>query len=196
MKKFFGEFKKFITRGNVMDLAVGVIIGGAFTAIVTALTSNILQPLINALISVIFGDGSLAVYTVLVGSAEDLANSIYIDWGAFISAIINFLLIAIVLFIIVKIVNKIGEDNDKFKSELKKNILTKEEKNEMKALGLNYRDIKEVKKFKADKAAAAEAEAQKAALEQQAAEEESKKHTTEYLLEEIKVLLQKSVDNK
>ncbi|MBQ6727339.1 MAG: MscL family protein, partial [Clostridia bacterium] len=68
MKKVASEFKKFITRGNVIDLAVGVIIGGAFTAIVTALTTNILQPLINALISVLFGDGSLAVYTVLIGS--------------------------------------------------------------------------------------------------------------------------------
>ena len=51
MKKFFGEFKKFITRGNILDLAVGVIVGGAFTAIVTSLTNNIIRPLINWIIA-------------------------------------------------------------------------------------------------------------------------------------------------
>ena len=69
MKKFFEEFKTFITRGNVLDMAVGVIVGGAFTAIVTALTKNILQPLINWIIYLISGSqGSLdGVYTFLVG---------------------------------------------------------------------------------------------------------------------------------
>lgn len=104
--KVFGEFKKFITKGNVVDLAVGVIIGGAFTAIVTALTTNILQPLINALIAIIGGQDALAgAVTILRGTKEDLANAIFIDWGAFISAIINFFLVALVLFIIVKIIN-------------------------------------------------------------------------------------------
>lgn len=120
MKKFFSEFKKFISRGNVMDMAVGMIIGAAFTAIVTALSNGILKPIINALIYVLCGNNADALnkmYTPLVPvwqlDAEgkelvgqlDLTKSIYIDWGAFISAIINFLLIAIVLFCIIKAFN-------------------------------------------------------------------------------------------
>ena len=104
MKKFFGEFKKFITRGNVLDMAVGVIVGGAFTAIVNGLSNNILKPLINWLIAALIGkDGLTGAITMLSPAyaedgALDLASSIYIDWGAFISAVINFFLIAFVLF--------------------------------------------------------------------------------------------------
>ena len=66
MKKFFGEFKKFITRGNILDLAVGVIVGGAFTAIVTSLTNNIIRPFINWIIMLISGkEGLSEVYTFL-----------------------------------------------------------------------------------------------------------------------------------
>ncbi len=105
MKKFFKEFKEFISRGNVLDLAVGVIIGGAFSAIITALTNGILMPLINALLAK-GGNGLESAYTILVRAETDgvldLSKSIYIDWGAFITAIINFLLIALVLFIIIK----------------------------------------------------------------------------------------------
>lgn len=120
--KILNEFKQFISRGNVIDLAVGVIIGGAFTAVVTALTTNILQPLINSLIALIVGKKSLAgAVTILIGSKNDLANAIYIDWGAFISAIINFFLVAIVLFFIVKLINKVRESGEKLKQlELEK----------------------------------------------------------------------------
>ncbi|MCM1043306.1 MAG: MscL family protein, partial [Corallococcus sp.] len=66
MKKFFKEFKDFITRGNVLDMAVGVIVGGAFTAIVNALSNNILKPFINWLLALIFGANSLSeLYTFL-----------------------------------------------------------------------------------------------------------------------------------
>lgn len=66
MKKFFGEFKAFITRGNVLDMAVGVIVGSAFTAIVTALSNNILKPIINWILALCLGTGSLeGVYTFL-----------------------------------------------------------------------------------------------------------------------------------
>ena len=113
MRKFFKEFGAFIKRGNVLDMAVGVIVGGAFTAIVTALSNGILKPFINWIIWLCNGknEGSLeSIYTVLHGVTGadgnlDLANSIYIDWGAFISAIINFLLIAFVVFTIVKVIN-------------------------------------------------------------------------------------------
>lgn len=120
--KIIAEFKAFISRGNVIDLAVGVIIGGAFTAIVTALTTHILQPLINWLITLIGGQDALAgAVTILSGSKEDLANAIYIDWGAFISAIVNFFLVAIVLFVIIKIINMARESAEKVKAlELEK----------------------------------------------------------------------------
>ncbi len=139
-KGFFKEFKEFITRGNVLDLAVGIIIGGAFTAIVTALTSGILQPLINWIIGLIIpGDGLNAARTVLgnyvgtdgaqyaytslmpAGVAVDWSATNYIDWGAFISAIINFLLVALVLFLIVKAINKAREASEKAKEKLAKN---------------------------------------------------------------------------
>lgn len=113
-KGFFKEFKEFISRGNVLDMAIGIIIGGAFTAIVNALSNNILKPIINWILASILGKDSLSeVYTFLVKRyAEDnvtidLAQSIYIDWGAFINAIINFLLIALVLFLIIKTINSV-----------------------------------------------------------------------------------------
>lgn len=94
MKKFLQEFKEFISKGNVMDLAVGVIIGGAFSSIVTSLTDNIIKPLINCI-----GGAEVQGKIHLVGEN-------YIDYGAFISAIINFLIMALIIFVMVKIVNK------------------------------------------------------------------------------------------
>lgn len=197
MKKFFGEFKTFITRGNVMDLAVGVIIGGAFTAIVTALTSNILQPLINWFLAAIIGgeDALASAVTILkpaydAGGAIDLANSIYINWGAFISAVINFILVALVLFAIVKSINKLSESNKKLSGGIKE---FKAAKKEMKAAGLDYKNAEEVKKYMADKEEKEKKEAEKLAEEQKAAEIEAKKHSTEGLLEQIKDLLEKQV---
>lgn len=131
MKKFFKEFKTFITRGNVLDMAVGVIVGGAFTAIVNALSNNILKPVINWVLALIFGQDSLSnIYTYLkkvyikdaLGNATteiDLTQSIYIDWGSFINAIINFIIIAFVLFCIVKAINKVQEQTNEAKQKLK-----------------------------------------------------------------------------
>lgn len=136
MKKFFSEFKQFITRGNVLDMAVGVIVGGAFTAIVNALSNNILKPLINWVLALIFGANSLSeIYTFLrkVPAADgtiDLAQSIYIDWGAFINAIINFILIALVLFCIVKAINSVHNRAQKLKEKMAK----KEEEEKMVAV--------------------------------------------------------------
>lgn len=120
MKKFFSEFLTFIKRGNVLDMAVGVIVGSAFTAIVTALSNGILKPLINWVLALAGGNSNAleSAYTILKATYTvneagekvlDLANSIYIDWGAFISSIINFILIAFVVFCIVKAINKARE---------------------------------------------------------------------------------------
>ena len=89
------EFKEFISKGNVMDMAVGIIIGGAFTAIVGSLVESILMPIIGA----ISGGKSVADMSITVGNAA-------IGYGAFIQAIIDFLLIAWVLFMIIKALNK------------------------------------------------------------------------------------------
>ena len=206
MKKFASEFKTFITRGNVVDLAVGVIIGGAFTAIVNGLSDYILKPLINALLFLILGKGSLEnIYTFLhqetmvdEGGATvvDLANSIYIDWGAFISAIINFFIIAIVLFVIVKFINHMRENHDRIMDDILDDIPTKEDRKDMKAKGIKIKDRDAVKKYMEEKKARLEQE--KIALEEKAKQdaEEAKKNSTEGLLLQIKELLEKNIESK
>ena len=194
MGKFFEEFKKFITRGNVIDMAVGVIVGSAFTAIVNALGNNILKPVVNWLLSLVFGANSLSeVYTFLKkafdeAGAVDLANSIYIDWGAFINAIINFFITAFVLFCIVKAFNKMRENGGKAEKAML-NGVTKEEVKEMKKQGLNFRNDADVKKF-LDAKAKAEAEA-KAAADEKARKEREANPTTEDLLKEILAIMKK-----
>lgn len=95
MKNFFSEFKKFIMRGNVLDLAVGVIIGAAFQAIVTSLTNDIISPILG-----IFGGMNFDNLSVNVNGAE-------IMYGKFLTALINFLIMAFIIFLIVKFINKI-----------------------------------------------------------------------------------------
>ena len=142
MKKFFEEFKKFITRGNVIDMAVGVTVGGAFTAIVNALSNSIIKPFINWLIAVLVGADTLSSsFTFLKkvtdeAGAVDLTQSIYIDWGAFINAIINFFIIAFVLFCIVKAINTITETQKAMTSKLLENVISYADKKEMKARGI------------------------------------------------------------
>lgn len=95
MKKFFAEFKEFVMRGNVFDLAVGVIIGAAFQAIVTSLTNDIISPILGIFGGMDFSDMSFTI------------NGATIAYGKFITAIINFLIMAFIIFLIVKLVNKI-----------------------------------------------------------------------------------------
>lgn len=197
MKKFFGEFKKFITRGNVLDMAVGVIIGGAFTAIVNGLSNFILKPLINWLIASMFGDGSFENAVTFLNKVKneageiDLSKSIYIDWGAFINAVINFFLIAIVLFCIVKTINSIQENKQKLAEGIKNKKLSKEEKKELKAAGIRIKDKSAVKAYldkKEAKAKLAEEEANKLKAEQEL-QERLANPTTEDLLKQIRDLL-------
>lgn len=101
MKSFFDEFKKFILRGNVMDMAVGVIIGAAFQAIVTSLVNDIISPIIGLIANT---DMSYLVWTV--GDVE-------IRYGAFITAIINFIIMAFVIFTIVRTINKVADSHKK-----------------------------------------------------------------------------------
>ena len=102
---FIGEFKEFIMRGNVMDMAVGVIIGGAFSGIVTALTDDFINPLINGIGGAEVG-GTLKIYGGQV-----------IKYGDFITAVINFIIRAFVLFLLLKGFNKIASIGKKEEAE-------------------------------------------------------------------------------
>ncbi|MBO4288883.1 MAG: large conductance mechanosensitive channel protein MscL [Lachnospiraceae bacterium] len=106
MKKFFKEFGAFIARGNVLDMAVGIIIGGAFTAIISSLVENIFAPLIG----MILGGIDFAGINVTVGSAV-------LEIGKFLSAVITFILTAFVLFLVIKSINKAREKAEKKKAE-------------------------------------------------------------------------------
>lgn len=101
MKGFIEEFKKFIMRGNVLDMAVGVIVGGAFTSIVTSLNTDILSPLLG-----VFGGTDFTHLIVTLGTGEDAPVLAY---GNFITAIINFLITAFVIFCLVKLINKLND---------------------------------------------------------------------------------------
>lgn len=101
MKKFVSEFKEFISRGNVLDMAVGVVIGGASTAIVTALVDNI----ITSLIGILVGGLDFTGLSVKVGEA-------IIGYGAFIQAVINFLLISFVIFCVIRSFNKLAKKKE------------------------------------------------------------------------------------
>lgn len=192
MKKFFGEFKKFITRGNIVDMAVGVIVGSSFTAIVNALSNNILKPVINWLLAIILGKDALSeLFTFLKRvdlegtTTPDLANSIYIDWGAFILAVINFLIIAFVLFCIVKFINSMRDNANELDKKAKK--ITKEDRKAMKAQGIKPRDTEAVKAyFEAKEAAEAALKAEEEAAEKAKQEAERLANpTTEDLLKAI-----------
>ena len=102
-KGFIGEFKEFVMRGNVMDMAVGVIIGAAFGNIVSSLTDNFINPLI----AVVTGGAEKDENGVmqLVGGKFTIAN-VDFNYGAFLSAVLNFLIIAFILFCVIKAVNK------------------------------------------------------------------------------------------
>lgn len=178
MKKFFKEFKEFITRGNILDLAVGVIIGGAFNAIVTTLNQSVLMPVVNwalsfiskgaELCTVLTGPGTIpmseytgtADVTPIVVNGVEYYSVIYINWSAFIESIINFFFVALTLFIIIKVAmtfhNKMHE---------------KKMKEEQERLAL---------------------EAEKARLEAEAKAKEPKPVTETDLLVEIRDLLKKS----
>ena len=205
MKNFFAEFKKFITRGNVVDMAVGVTVGSAFTAIVNGLSNFVLKPIINWVLALILGKNSLSeLYTFLktvtkdvlneagevVGSEIDLATSIYIDWGSFINAILNFFIIAFVLFVIVKFINNVREGSEKIKKTKPK----KEDIKAMKALGIKLCDKTAVEKYYVDKAvkeAEAKAKADAEAAEKARLEREANP-TTEDLLKEILACIKKN----
>ncbi len=205
MKKFFTEFKKFITRGNVVDMAVGVIVGSSFTAIVNGLSNYILKPIINWILAMLLGKDTLSeVFTFLVrvdkeelneageviGMVPDLTQSIYIDWGAFINAVINFFLVALVLFIIVKSINRVRENKKTLIEAYSDDNPTREEKKEMRKRGIKFSDKAAVAAYYAEKAQKIEDE--KKAAEEKARLERLANPTTEDLLKKIVALLEEN----
>lgn len=155
MKGLWKEFKAFIFRGNVVDMAIGVIVASAFTAIVNGLSTYVLKPLVNWVIASLIGADSLTgVFTMLKGGYVNVLDettgevigrtpeptAIYINWGEFINAIINFLMIALTLFIILKTFTSIKKrmnikagiqaklDADEELNDIEKRILRKWEK--------------------------------------------------------------------
>lgn len=186
MKKFIAEFKKFITRGNVIDMAVGVIIGSAFSTIVTSLTNKIIMPLINKLLS-FGGNGLDSAYTFLdkvyaTDGTIDYAKSIYIDWGAFITAIINFFLIALVLFTVIKVVASSRKALEDLSKTVSKKTISREERKLLKSRGIDVKNrelaFAELEKIAQEDKAKKEAE-----------EKANYKPTTNELLAEIIELL-------
>jgi len=200
MKQFFKDFKAFISRGNILDMAVGVIIGSAFSAIVTALTNKIIMPLINLVLSLGGENGLSSAYTFLkkVYDTEgliDLDNSIYIDWGAFITAILNFLIIAFTLFLILRVAMKSSQFFKRSTADFKKSQLTKEDKKALKEKGISLKDKEAVKAYRLEKARIEE-ENKKLEAEKQAQLEAQKKlenPSEQELLKEIRDLLKTQV---
>lgn len=146
MKKFIQEFKAFITKGNILDMAVGVIIGGAFNTIVTTLNKEVLMPIVNWALSYIAGGSELCTVlpnyvlfdpVIHEGATPIIVNGIsyysvnFINWSSLIESIINFFFIALTLFIIVKVAKYATIKRKKFEQEimakLNKNQKTKED---------------------------------------------------------------------
>ena len=122
MKGFFGEFKKFIMRGNVIDLAVGVIIGGAFQAIVNSLVNDFVSPVLSLLTKGInFADKFIVLASTdeVFATAEAAKEAGYatLNYGSFITAVINFLIMAFVIFLLVKGINKVSDLGKKKEEE-------------------------------------------------------------------------------
>lgn len=202
MKGLWTEFKKFISRGNVVDMAIGVVIGTAFTAIVNAVTKGILMPLVNwAVVAATGGQGLEGLRTVLgdpvidsTTGAIDWAATSYIDWGTFINSIIDFLLIALLLFTILKIFTSLRNAS---------NGLTGEEAKKRREMIKQFRKEEGMSFMEAsEKADAAIAEAKKAEEEAKAAAEAAEAakpkvdEETLRVLSEIRDMLQKEKQDK
>ena len=108
MKKFFEEFKKFAMRGNVIDLAVGVVVGGAFGKITTSLVNDIIMPAVSMLTGGInFNDWKIVLKQAVIENGEEIAAAVTINYGTFISVIIDFIILAFAVFCMVKAINSL-----------------------------------------------------------------------------------------
>ena len=187
MKKLWEDFKKFISRGNVVDMAVGVAVASAFTAIVTAFTKGFITPLLALITGATdLSDLKWVVSQTVDAETGEVVGEIAFLWGDFLQKIIDFLIIAFTLFIVLRIVTAIGEYTERLReaaeAALHKDELDAEEKraNEEKA-------AKEAEEEAAAEAARAAAEAEAAKVKA----EEERLLRQEQLLIEIRDLLKK-----
>lgn len=186
MKKFWEDFKKFIKRGNVVDMAVGVAVASAFTAIVTAFTKGFINPLL-ALIS---NNSTQADLKWIIRpeikdpvTEEIIQSEVALLWGGFVQAIINFVIVALTLFIVMRIVSAFSNRAKKLSADVK-NFLSDED--EKAAAAAEAAKLAEEEAKAAEEAARLEAEnAEKAKI----AAEEERKVREEALLTEIRDLL-------
>ena len=200
MKKFWADFKKFITRGNVVDMAVGVAVASAFTAIVTAFTKGFITPLLALLTN----DSDLTEMKWIVRpevSHLDEAGEVVVDiaevallWGAFVQKIIDFLIIALTLFIVMRIASAVAAHSAKIRTNMA-NALTHKDEEEAARLAAEEAakaeaeaEAARVAAEEAEKAAAAEAEALRLA-EEEKQKEKARLEREEALLTEIRDLL-------
>lgn len=121
--KFISEFKEFISRGNVVDLAVGVIIGSAFTAIVNSLVNQIIMPVIGYII----GGINFSDFKWTLEAAKGDTPEVAVYFGSFIQQIVNFLIIAFVVFMMVKLINVLKRKKEEAVEEIKEEKASKEE---------------------------------------------------------------------
>ena len=113
MKKFFEEFKQFAMRGNVIDLAVGVVVGGAFGKITNSLVNDIIMPAVSMLTGGInFSDWKLVLKKAVVENGEEINAAVSINYGTFVSVIIDFIILAFAVFCMVKVINSLHRKKD------------------------------------------------------------------------------------
>ena len=186
-QKFWADFKKFITRGNVVDMAVGVAVAGAFTAIVTAFTKGFVTPLLSMLTA---NTNLSEMKTILRPEKIDpvteeiITPEVALLWGDFLHAIVNFLIIALSMFMIMRIAAAIRNHYTKISQKVKE--FTKEEE----IAAQKAKEAEEKAKAEAEAAAKAEAEAAEAArIEAEKAEDKARLAREEELLREIRDLL-------
>lgn len=192
MKKLFSEFKKFITRGNVIDMAVGVAVATAFTAIVTAFTKGFITPLLTLLT----GESDLdEMRWVLRKAIEDAEGNIVEDevailWGPFVHAILDFFIIAMALFIVIKVAATLRDRAEKL-HKAARNLLTDDDEKAAAAAAEAAAKIEEEQRLAEEKAKAeaeALAEAERLSAEK-AKKEEERLARQEQLLQDIRDLL-------
>lgn len=202
MKGLWTEFKKFISRGNIVDMAIGVVIGTAFTAIVNAVTKGILMPLVNwAVVAATGGQGLEGLRTVLgdpvidsTTGAIDWAATSYIDWGTFINSIIDFFLIALLLFTILKVFTSLRNASKGLTGE-EAQARCEKIKQYRKEQGLSFKAASEKVDAEIAEAKKAEEEAKVAAEAAEAAKPKVDEETLR-VLSEIRDMLQSEKQNK
>lgn len=107
MSKFLTEFKEFAMRGNVVDMAVGVIIGGAFGKIVTSLVNDIIMPVMGVLTGgVNFSDNKLLLKDAVVENGETIKEAVWLQWGALVQNVIDFIIVAFCIFVAIRFMNR------------------------------------------------------------------------------------------